>query len=239
MVTTLIHSAGHIINCKAWEMFAEECEIIYPGNFLGRYINIFAPNQAKAKQLWFLKRKKLAEACRDWEQKLVRIFWSLNDRDKPIPIRPIKEGVNTIMTDQSIITDPYNTPVAPELDLNWQDCWTSPDAMWVIDQASQRVLYANPAAIAANGNKPPTEVLNNEINALWEDEALNSLTKLVNTTTGWLREHSNVGFRWARNEEDGGIIWTRKKHEFHVDYKKISYLGLTCRFEHVKAAIAV
>lgn len=140
-----------------------------------------------------------------------------------------------------IIIDPRNTPVAPEIEISWDHCWNSPDAMWVIHQATQKVLYANPAAYKANADKPPTEVLNTEINVLWEDEALDNLTRLVNklNPNKWLEGHSNRGFRWARNTQEGGVIYTRRRHEFHVDYKKITYLGLECRFEHVKAAIPV
>jgi hypothetical protein len=229
-----------LIDGWKWQQFRKQCELEYPGNFWKEYAHIFAPNRQLANILWREKGEELADAAFRFRRRLVRIFWSLSDQDKPIPIRPRpKQQVvgNCIMS--NIVTDPYNTPVAPELDINWQDCWNSQDAMWVVHQATQKVLYANPAAIAANGNKPPTEILNAEINALWEDEALDSLTRLVNRTTGWLREHSNTGFRWQRNSEDGGVIWTRSRREFHVDYHKINYLGLECRFEHVKAALPV
>jgi PAS domain-containing protein len=77
-----------LLNCRAWELFADECQLEYPGNFWKEYIHIFVPNRDKAKELWKLKREKLAHAASKWQRKLVRIFWSLNPSDKPIPIRP-------------------------------------------------------------------------------------------------------------------------------------------------------
>jgi hypothetical protein len=143
------------------------------------------------------------------------------------------------MSEQPIITDPRNTPIAKELEISWDEVWRSEDAMWVICQKTQRVLYANPAAIRANGDKPATEILNQEINALWEDEELARLTRQVNREMGWIHDDVNTGWRWKRNESDDGLIWTRQRTEFNVDYHKILYLGLDARFEHVKNAVPV
>jgi hypothetical protein len=233
----LVKDALDIINSASWQMFAEECDIPYPGSFQDDLICVSAPDMQLAKELYIEKRAQLAEACRKWGQSMVQISWS--DNHRPLPIAAQNQSGDIISMTNPIITDPYNTPVAPELEISWDDCWNSPDAMWVVHQATQKVLYANPAAIAANGEKPAIEILNTEINVLWEDEELDNLTRLVNKLTGWLHGHSNIGYRWQRNSEDGGVIWTRKRHEFHVDYKKISYLGLECRFEHVKKALPV
>lgn len=85
METAIIRDARIIISCKAWQLFAQECEIPYPGNFWKKWINIFTPTQRHAKLLWLNKRNKLAQACSHWEQELVRIFWS---NEKPLCIRP-------------------------------------------------------------------------------------------------------------------------------------------------------
>lgn len=190
---------------------------------------------------------EMAHICYPGMRRGLEVFASMADEqgNALTPVHPKLSQINqeeidsTMNTNQPIITDPYNTPVASELEISWDEVYRSKDAFWVICQKTQRVLFASPAAIEANGNKPPTEILNTEINTLWEDEALDNLTRLVNLTNGWLHGHSNIGYRWQRNTEEGGVIWTRKKHEFHVDYHKINYLGLECRFEHVKAAIPV
>ena len=140
------------------------------------------------------------------------------------------------MSDIEII-DPRNTPVAPELQISWDDCWKSPHAMWVICQKTQRTLYANPAAVAANGNRPPTDILNTDISVLWEDESLRKLTEQVNNANGWLTDHTNQGYRFQPNPEPGGVLWLRVPYEFNVDYLRINYMGVPARFEHVKNAV--
>jgi PAS domain-containing protein len=103
-------------------------------------------------------------------------------------------------------------------------------AAWIIDQDTQEVLLANRAALAAN-HKPPREILMENISSLWEEDALRKLTNLVNQDK-LVNDHSNIGYRWQKD----GSIWVRAKHEFHVDYHLINYLGRPARFEIVKAA---
>lgn len=243
-------NAGTIlINCRAWQLFAHEHGIPYPGNFLSDSINIFPPPE-QAGQLFKKRHKDLSAACADWGKRIVRIFRGWDK--KPFLINPATDKSTTqqenyftmSQNNQEIITLPQrleNIGVAPEVeDISWDNFMRSNEAMWVIHNPTQRVLNANPAAIAANANKPATEILNTEINVLWDDDPLNDLTKLVNESSKWLRLHSNVGWRWKRNEGEGGLIYMRQRTEFWVDYKKITYLGLeNCRFEHVRAALPV
>lgn len=226
-----------------WLEFKSFCGLSAEGNFWGNNAHIFAKDLDDAKAIWQAKRQKLSHAALIWKRASVQIFWSFASDAKPISIRPnfisSQEG-NIIMSSESqIITDAANIPFAKELEISWDEVNRSKDAYWVICQTTQRVLFANYAAILANGNKPPTDILNSEINALWEDEALAKLIGLVNRTNKWIENHTNTGYRWERNEHDGGLVWTRRKHEFNVDYHKITYLGVPARFEHVKDAVPV
>ncbi|MCT7952960.1 hypothetical protein NG798_24485 [Ancylothrix sp. C2] len=108
-------------------------------------------------------------------------------------------------------------------------------ATWIIDQKTQEVLLANRVALAANC-KPPREILASNISALWEEEPLRQLTDLVYKDKA-VREHTNTGYRWQKEEESG--FWFRKPHFFTVDYAQVNFLGQICRFEIVKSAVPV
>lgn len=242
-----------ILNCRAWQLFASEYAIPYPGNFLSDSINIFPPPE-QAGQLFKRKHKELSMACTDWGKTIVRIFRGWDK--KPFLINPAKHKSNSEESIFAMTNSPAsqnsqeifipsqrleNISVAPEIeDISWDQFMRCNEAMWVIHNPTQKVLNANLAAIAANANKPAIEILNTEINVLWDDDPLNDLTRLVNESSKWLRLHSNVGWRWKRNQNQGGLIYVRQRTEFWVDYKKITYLGLEdCRFEHVRAALPV
>lgn len=108
-------------------------------------------------------------------------------------------------------------------------------ATWIVDQKTQEVLLANRVALAANC-KPPREILASDISALWEEEPLRQLTDLVYKDKT-VREHTNTGYRWQKEEESG--FWFRKAHFFTVDYAQVNFLGQLCRFEIVKSAVPV
>jgi len=107
--------------------------------------------------------------------------------------------------------------------------------VWIVDQIYREVLLVNRAAIAANC-KPPREILAKDVSVLWEEEALRSLTDLVNLDKR-VPDHTNMGWRWQK--EEGSSVWVRVKHEFNVDYQLINFLGLPCRFAIVKNAVPV
>jgi hypothetical protein len=102
----IIREATAIVNCTAWRMFAQECEIPYPGDFCSDLIRVFTPSMSAAKKLYKEKRERLALACQNWEQSMVEIFWSSNHH--PIPIAAASnssqlEG-STIMSSSNIPT---------------------------------------------------------------------------------------------------------------------------------------
>jgi PAS domain-containing protein len=90
-----------------WQNFRDDCELEYPGNFWNCYANIFAPTRLLANILWREKGEELADAAFRYERKLVRIFWSLDEQDAPIPIRPKPKRVQT---GDSIMAQTIQTP---------------------------------------------------------------------------------------------------------------------------------
>jgi hypothetical protein len=87
--TTL--GAEAAIDIWRWHQFREQCRLEYPGNFQNGNAHIFAPNRKLANILWRDRGEELAYAGFRFHRKLVRIFWSLKDTDKPISIRPRPE----------------------------------------------------------------------------------------------------------------------------------------------------
>lgn len=106
----IIRDATAVINCAAWKMFAQQCEIPYPGTFCSDLIRVFVPDKVAAKRLFREKRERLAIACKDWGQSLVEIFWSMNTRPLPIPAgspnNDIQTGVNFTTMSQPLIALP-------------------------------------------------------------------------------------------------------------------------------------
>jgi PAS domain-containing protein len=84
----IVLGATTLVNCQRWQEFKEQCELDYPGSFWREYAHIFAPDRRSANALASKKGEELAIAAYRFRRKLVRIFWSMRDADKPIPIRP-------------------------------------------------------------------------------------------------------------------------------------------------------
>lgn len=110
------------------------------------------------------------------------------------------------------------------------------EACWLIRQRDQKVLLANPVAIAAN-HKPADQILTQDISILWQEENLQALMRDLSDIreNATLSDHTNIGYRW---QQEGGI-WRRVRHEFNVDYTPCNWMGEICRFERVKNAVAL
>lgn len=87
MAKTML-GAQTVIDSWQWHKFRESCQLEYPGNFQNGYAHIFAPSRKLANILWRDKGEELACAGFRFHRKLIHIFWSLNDKDRPISIRP-------------------------------------------------------------------------------------------------------------------------------------------------------
>ncbi len=84
----IVMGVNTLISCQRWREFAEACELDYPGSFWKDCAHIFAPDRRSANVLARKKGDELAVAAYKFRRKLVRIFWSMSEADRPIPIRP-------------------------------------------------------------------------------------------------------------------------------------------------------
>lgn len=106
----IIKEAVAIVNSTAWRMFAQECEIPYPGDFCSDLIRVFTPNMQAAKRLYKEKRERLARACYQWEQTMVEIFWSMSHHPIPVAAESNKnQSEGSIMQSLSTISTPVPT----------------------------------------------------------------------------------------------------------------------------------
>lgn len=80
----LIRQAALVCGNAAGRLFAQECEIDYPVEFLGRTIRVFVleldhlKSFRTAKQLFKLKGQLMATKCHDWGQEVVEIIYSVS-----------------------------------------------------------------------------------------------------------------------------------------------------------------
>jgi hypothetical protein len=158
-------------------------------------------------------------------KKKVAIFY--DSTEMPLTIFPSQDT-------SPISKESLNQIVIPELSISLNESYSSDKAVWIIEQTSQAILFANPVALQANKRKL-TDVLNKEITPLWEDEELAKLMRYLRRDKS-LKEYQNPGFRWSGTPDEP---WRRDPYQFTVDYQVIEFMGLSCRYEVVQDAVRV
>jgi hypothetical protein len=228
-----------VVSPVACQLFANNCGIdlgVYGIELTEKGIHIHAPDASKAGELSVTKGGIIARKCWEWGYPKVEI-WCSSPNPVPVSLKAsptsdirfqFQSGAYNIMSNSAYIL--------PEQGITLADAYVNELPVWIIEQATQKVLFANPVALAAN-ERPPGDILGSEINALWEQETLEALTQLVNVDRA-VYNHTNTGYRWKRAKK-GDILWTREKTEFNVDYFLTTYLGVPCRYELVRDAVPV
>jgi PAS domain-containing protein len=131
--------------------------------------------------------------------------------------------------------------VIPEAELTLAQAHLSDDAYWIIGQ-DEKVLYANPAALAANANPPEEEIMNSPffVFAVWQQENLQKLREQL-AQDKKLVEHDNIGYRFQANpeySESNPRVPSRipVRHHFWVNYWEIEFFNQPARLEWVQRA---
>jgi hypothetical protein len=116
--------------------------------------------------------------------------------------------------------------VIPELDLDLNELYRNPNAIYITQMSDQKVLFANRSALVSN-NRAAGEMVGKEVTPLWDDEVLTRLmSRLQRDRELW--QYNYPGYRWSK--EAGSPIWRRDRYMFVANYKLVEFLGSVCRF---------
>lgn len=126
--------------------------------------------------------------------------------------------------------DPYFTQTQRGFDLN--ELYADAHAVYITQMSDQKVLFANPAAIAAN-QRSAGEVVGKEVTALWDDDVLTELMQRLERDKN-LWQYSYPGYRWS--QEENSRIWRRDRYMFVANYKLVEFLGSVCRLCAITSA---
>jgi len=123
--------------------------------------------------------------------------------------------------------------IIPELEIDLNSIYNNPLPVYINQLSDQKVLFANPAALKAQGKKP-AEFLGESAAALNEPEELEYRDSLI-IKDSFLNEYRYNALRWYKEPETH--LWRRKRMEFYSNFRKINYLGEPCRLAVVLEAV--
>ena len=134
---------------------------------------------------------------------------------------------------QPILSRLSKNTLISEFDLDLNEIYNNPLPVYINQLSDQKVLFANPAALKAQGKKP-AEFLGESAAALNDPEELEYRDSLV-IREGFINEYQYSALRWYRDPETN--FWRRKRMDFCSNFRQINYLGEECRLAIVLEAI--
>ncbi|MBD2180607.1 hypothetical protein H6S82_01980 [Planktothrix sp. FACHB-1355] len=129
-------------------------------------------------------------------------------------------------------SDPKNN-LLPELGFDLNELYCNPLPVYINQISDQRVVFANPAALAAQGKKP-IEFLGESAAALNDPDELERRDAML-IRDGFLSEYQYNALRWYKDEETQ--LWRRKRMNFCSNFRRINFLGESCRLAIVLQAV--
>lgn len=119
------------------------------------------------------------------------------------------------------------------LELDFNAIYESQNPIYITQISDQTNLFANKAALAAQGKKPK-EFLGQSACALNDEEELALRCSLI-YKDGSLTEYQYSALRWFSDPETG--FWRRKRMNFTSNFRRIEYLGELCWLGEVLEAV--
>lgn len=187
---------------------------------------IHAPSFEVAKELkdnslQWLALQALALGVRD-----TKVYFS--DGEKPYQI-PARFAVEQVSSNFVKPVKPIATPIIKSaVDFDWNAVMQGENPTYISQMKTQANLFVSAAAIAAQSDKPPSDLLSDTAHSLnYEDELLYRCRTVV--ADGAINQYSYEGLRWFN--EDG--MWIRKRMNFVSNVWSIEYLNRPCWMEEV------
>lgn len=165
--------------------------------------------------------------------KAYEIAWKFCDR--PFRVRPKVAAI-------AGSGEPSSRPrllrgvIQSAVDLDWTAIHGGNNPIYINELKTQRNLYLNEAAVAAQSGKPPAEFLSATAHVLnFEEELTDRCRHLMRDRR--LQTYSYLALRWFQDEETG--IWIRRQMSFVSNFWRVSYLGCDCWMGEVLQALPV
>ena len=146
---------------------------------------------------------------------------------------PAKSQQNSIFSTKQSLKSENLALFIPEIEVDLNLLYNNPLPVYINQLSDQKVLFANPAALKAQGKKP-AEFLGESAAALNDPEELEYRDSLV-IKDGFINEYQYSALRWYRDPETN--FWRRKRMNFCSNFRQINYLGEECRLAIVLEAI--
>lgn len=196
---------------QARKLKAKDLNAYLPEGFrivpYSRGIRLIAPDSELGWDLYWGAKRYLKDTAEDIRG-VIQITWE--GCSDPLEVKPSNL--------------PPLRPVAKanvELDLtklyNFEKC------VYINEIATQKNLWCNNAAIAAQGKKPSEFLGATAYELNYEDELQHRMRNLIADRT--LTDYDYRALRWTRDESG---LWVRKQMSFFSEFHLIEYLGERC-----------
>jgi hypothetical protein len=118
---------------------------------------------------------------------------------------------------------PETVKAKPSFELDLTKLYGFEKCVYINEIATQKNLWCNQAAIAAQGKKPSEFLGATAYELNYEDELQRRMRSLIADQV--LTDYSYRALRWTRDESG---LWVRKQMSFFSEFHLIEYLGERC-----------
>lgn len=224
----------HLTDCEL--TLSEESYCIYAPSYESAVLMV---NESKSIQalaasavaLGKLETKVFYPGCNEKEAFLVPASFARCQTQEPS-----KEVIESArILDTSLQRPSTSEPIIKSaIDFDWNAVMSGENPTYISQMKTQANLFVSPAAVAAQSDKPPSDLLSDTAHSLnYEHELLYRCRTVV--ADGNIHQYEYEGLRWFN--EDG--IWTRKRMNFVSNVWNIEYLNRHCWMEEVLSAVPV
>lgn len=198
--------------------FISRCQ----SSFTDTEIILFAPDKLTAEGIR-LGATSVAQWALNQGRQQVVVYWPGCNKPYQIP------ALFAIPTKESNMS----AAIIPQIDFDLNQLYRTPNPVYITQLSDQTLLWANPAALRAQG-KTPKDFLGENAAALNDPSELEYRDRMLRTSNHQLTEYEYSALRWYREQDSG--LWLRKRMNFCSNFSIINYLDVPCRLGVVLSA---
>ncbi|MCD8488278.1 MAG: hypothetical protein LRZ84_16470 [Desertifilum sp.] len=173
----------------------------------------------------------LTQTAKVWGE--ISIRWGEGKRDRFRVPAALASNSSENPVEELAVSFDFNIS---ELEFDLNEAYKSKNPVYITDLQTQSVLFANPAALAAQSKSAP-QFIGESAHLLNDPDELYQRDCWLTETGGTkrLEDYEYQAFRWFLDPDTG--LWRRKRMEFVSNFKVVRFLGSLCRMGMVLQAV--